>query len=270
MLPAAMGLQAQYFDPSLARDDYRGLVRVIETEAQPSDAVVLSAPNQVEIFNYYYKGGLATFPLPAQRPIDAQDTRSRLEAIRATHQRVWLVSWAMNQADPPGVIADWLSRNGFQATHSWYGTVQLALIGFADASPTERLDIPLDNGIVLEGFRLGSRTLKPGDTLGLTLVWRAAHGPTPVRWKVFTHLLDASSLVVAQRDAEPADNLRPTTDWAQGEQIDDNYGIVVPADLPAGSYTLEIGMYAGETRATFADHTGAANHLVLGQVEVRP
>ena len=72
---------------------------------------------------------------------------------------------------------------------------------------------------------------------------------------------------MAQRDAEPADNLRPTTTWEPGEQIEDNYGIVVPPDLPAGNYTLEIGMYAGETRATFE---GQGNHLVLGQIQVQP
>jgi mannosyltransferase len=125
----------------------------------------------------------------------------------------------------------------------------------------------LDNGIVLEGYRLASRSLKPGETLALTLVWRADQAPTADRWKVFTHILDAGSKVVAQRDAEPADNLRPTTTWQPGERIDDNYGIVVPADLPAGSYTLEIGMYAGEKRATFQ---GQGDHLVLGQIQVEP
>jgi hypothetical protein len=84
---------------------------------------------------------------------------------------------------------------------------------------------------------------------------------------VFTHLLDGASQVVAQRDAEPADNLRPTTAWTPGERIEDNYGMVVPPDLPAGDYTLEIGMYNGEQRATF---NGAGDHLVLGQIQVSP
>ena len=82
---------------------------------------------------------------------------------------------------------------------------------------------------------------------------------------MFTHLLDASSSVVAQRDAEPADNLRPTTSWQRGEQIQDNYGIAIPPDLPAGQYTLEIGMYDGDRRSKLS--TGA-DHLILGQVQV--
>jgi hypothetical protein len=268
LVPAALGLAAQYFDPGLARDDYRDLVATIEQNTQPGDAVVLVAPNQVEIFDYYYHGALPTFGLPAQRPIDAQDTEGRLDAMRGAYQRVWLVSWAVGEADPHGVIAQWLAENGFQATHQWYGSVQLALIGLAPtAAATEKVDAALDNGIVLDGYRIGSRTLRPGDTLDLTLVWRAAGGPTADRWKVFTHLLDGGSAVVAQRDAEPADNLRPTTSWKLGEQVQDNYGIAIPADLPAGSYTLEIGMYDGDRRSHI---DGGADHLILGQVEVLP
>jgi len=268
LVPPALGLSTQYFDPALARDDYRGLVAAVESNAQPTDVVVLSAPNQAEVFSYYYRGPLATVGLPAQRPIDPEDTRRRLEAIKARYGRVWLVSWAMNEADPRSVIANWLAANGFQATHAWYGSVQLALFGFGPPkASTERVDTALDNGIVLEGFRLASATLKPGDTLALTLLWRADGGPTADHWKVFTHLLDSASLVVAQRDAEPADNLRPTTSWRPGEQIEDNYGIVVPTNLPAGSYTLEIGMYSGEKRSTFQ---GQGDHLLLGQVQIQP
>jgi hypothetical protein len=267
-VPAAIGLSAQYFDPSLARDDYRGLVADIESDARQSDAILLVAPNQVEVFGYYYRGSLPTIGLPAQRPLDPQDTLQRLEAIRSKHDRIWLVSWAMTEADPKGVIAGWLADNGFQATHQWYGSVQLALVGFAPSDvPTQRIDANLDNGVVLDGFRVASWTLKPGDTLDLTLLWRAATGPTSEHWKVFTHLLDGSSTVVAQRDSEPGDNLRPTTSWKRDEKVLDNYGITIPSNLPAGSYTLEIGMYQGERRSLV---DGQSDHIVLGQVQVRP
>jgi hypothetical protein len=266
VVPASQALQAQYFDPALARDDYRGLAQAIESQAKPGDAILLTAPNQVEVFGYYYHGPLPAIGLPAQRPIDPQDTLQRLETLRAEHGRVWLVQWAMNEADPKGVIATWLAGNGFWSSHAWYGTVQLALISFgAQSAPTQSLDLPLDNGLRLEGYTLGSASLKAGDTLTLTLLWRGDHAPTTARWKVFTHLLDPSNKVVAQRDAEPADNLRPTTTWQRGEEIQDNYGIAVPSGLPPGLYTLEVGMYDGETRAVFA---GQGDHLILGQVQV--
>jgi len=266
LVPAGLALWAQYYDPALARDDYRGLVGTISEAAQPGDAILLVAPGQMDAVTYYYHGALPIIGLPAQRPIDPRDTIQRLDTLRQQHNRVWLVAWAMNEADPNGVIADWLAQNGFQATHEWFGGVQLALIGFPSPDQaTQPVDANLDNGIVLDGYRLSSRTLHPGDTLGLTLIWRAANGPTSDSWKVFTHLLNGASQVVAQRDSEPGDNLRPTTSWRPGEQIEDNYGITIPADLPAGSYTLEIGMYDGEKRSVFDGH---GDHLVLGDVRV--
>ncbi len=71
--------------------------------------------------------------------------------------------------------------------------------------------------------------------------------------------------MVAQRDAEPDGGLRPTTSWAGGEQVQDNYGIVVPDDLPSGAYTLEVGMYQGDHRARLPD---GSDHLLLGTVQV--
>src|SRR5258708_13142028 len=95
LVPAGLGLSAQYFDPTLARDDYRGLVASIEAEARPTDVVVLSAPNQTEVFGYYYRGPLATVGLPAQRPIAAQATLQRLAPPQAHYGPPLLLSSAL-------------------------------------------------------------------------------------------------------------------------------------------------------------------------------
>ena len=232
------------------------------------DSIALLLKNQSEVFDFYYHGPWPVVPLPAQRPIDPTDTQARLEALRADHPRAWLVEWAMNEADPPGVIATWIARNGFQASHAWYGSLQLALVSFADEQATQtRVDLPLSNGVVLDAYQLPTGPLKPGETLPLSLVWRTQEAPGSVPWKVFTHLLDAQQKVVAQRDSEPLGGLQPTTTWQPGDVVEDHYGIALPPDLPAGSYTLEIGMYQGDRRATFS---GEGDHLVLGSIGVNP
>jgi mannosyltransferase len=265
LIPAADGLLRQYFDPALARDDYRGVVSAIQQSARPDDAVVLAAPNQLEVFDFYYHGSLAVVPLPAQRPIDPEDTRQRLETLKSEHDRVWLVSWAMREADPSSVIDSWLAQNGFQASHAWFGGIQLELIALGRANaPQTPLHMAFDNDIVLLGYGLNARTVAPGDTLQVSLLWQANQAPDE-RWTVFTHLLDATPHVVAQRDSEPADTLRPTTTWLAGEQIADNYGIAIPLDLRPGSYTLEVGMYQGDHRARLAD---GADRVLLGTIQV--
>ena len=174
----------------------------------------------------------------------------------------------MNEADPRGIIATWLAQNGFQASHDWYGSLQLVLVSFASADETtEHVDLALDNGITLDSYRLPAGAVRPGETLPITLLWRVQRAPGDTRWKVFTHLLDGQQQVVAQRDSEPVDALEPTNTWQAGQSIEDHYGIPIPADLPAGDYVLEVGMYVGDHRATFV---GRGDHLVLKTLTISP
>ena len=127
LIPTARSLASYYFDPTYARDDYRGLAQTVALREQPGDAVVLTAPGQVEIFEYYYRGQSDLFPLPRQRPIDPSDTRARLEAVGDGHDRVWLVRWAANEADPDDLILGWLEGRGRRLGSQQFGRVELRL-----------------------------------------------------------------------------------------------------------------------------------------------
>jgi mannosyltransferase len=127
LVPTVRSLGAYYFDPVYARDDYRGLARRIAELERPSDAVILTAPGQAEIFGYYYRGDADLFPLPAQRPIDPEDTRARLEGVADGHQRIWLVRWAAVEADPDDLIAGWLESRARRVGAEQFGRVELRL-----------------------------------------------------------------------------------------------------------------------------------------------
>jgi hypothetical protein len=127
LIPTARSLASYYFDPTYARDDYRGLAQTISLREQPGDAVILTAPGQIEIFGYYFHGSADLFPLPRQRPIDPADTRARLEAIGDEHDRVWLVRWAAVEADPDDLILGWLEGRGRQLRSQHFGRVELRL-----------------------------------------------------------------------------------------------------------------------------------------------
>jgi hypothetical protein len=80
-------------------------------------------------------------------------------------------------------------------------------------------------------------------TVTVKLRWQSAD-EMPVAYKVFVHVLDpGGEKVVAQRDAEPQDGRAPTSGWVIGETIDDEYQITLPADVAAGQYPLEVGVY---------------------------
>ncbi|MCE5257983.1 MAG: hypothetical protein LLG44_02860, partial [Chloroflexi bacterium] len=105
--------------------------------------------------------------------------------------------------------------------------------------------------------------VQAGQPFSITLYWRAL-GETERGYKVFVHLLDAEGRSVVGHDAEPSNWQRPTTSWAVGEYVADEHVLALPADLPAGSYRIEVGIYDGASgeRLPLAD---GSDRLILPQ-----
>ena len=107
------------------------------------------------------------------------------------------------------------------------------------------LATPLDQRLgfaQLAGFTLSSTSLKPGDSLSLSVVWQSIED-TPVSYRVFVHLRGANDLPITQSDNVPADWQRPTSGWVPGEFVVDNHNLVLPPDASGGAYTLVVGLY---------------------------
>ena len=132
------------------------------------------------------------------------------------------------------------------------------------------VDARLGQQVELLGYTLSADTAAPGDTVHLTLIWRS-RAPMDRAYTVFTHLLDAGEQVRGQKDNPPMQGRYPTTLWAPGEVIVDEYEIVVASDAPPGPHVIEVGMYDPATMARLPvlDPTGAlGDRVLLGQVEV--
>jgi mannosyltransferase len=235
-------LQHLYADPAYARDDYRGLVARIATEARPGDAILLSAPNQWEVFTYYYRGPLPVYPAP-YRP-DSSEAATWVDEIVANHTRLFVLFWGDAESDPERLIESYLAQHAYKAGDAWVSTVRLAVYGMAALpdAPTTSLDARLGDVIALEGYALPEVTFAPGDIIPLTLFWQAEATPAE-RYKVFVHLLDADGTLIAQTDTEPVGGFVLTTLWSPGESLIDRYGVLVPPDSTPGEYRLLVGMY---------------------------
>lgn len=114
----------------------------------------------------------------------------------------------------------------------------LALGPFVVAAPSpSRSGAPeaeLGDGIDLASHAVSR---EPGQ-LRLDLVWRAMARPSK-DYTVFVHVLDSAGQVVAQVDSQPRGGDFPTGTWLPGDAVTDGYTLSVPA----GSLTLEVGMY---------------------------
>ena len=262
-----------YFNPLYFRDDYRGIARYVEGLARPGDAVITIAPNQVEAFGYYHRAGAPIYPLPRTRPLDPAETDAALAEIAAQHPRLFVLYWGDEQADPEHRVEQWLNTRTFKAGEAWYGQVRLAT--YAAAAPAEAPSTlsgaVFGEAITLVGYHVPDGNLVAGDILQVTLFWRT-DTPMEARYKVFVHLYaDPSAPPAAQQDSEPGGGLRPTSTWPAGEVVADNHGVLIPADLPAGEYTLSIGLYELFTNLRLPitlEQAEAGDRLSLGTITI--
>ena len=95
------------------------------------------------------------------------------------------------------------------------------------------------NQIELIGYDLDRRQAAPGETLRLTLYWRAWRKPER-DLTVFAHVLQKPQTLWAQWDKAPTP---PTSQWQTGQVVSDTYQLTLKPDTPAGVYDIETGVY---------------------------
>jgi len=135
--------------------------------------------------------------------------------------------------------------------------------------PIQMIQSARFNGLgTLEGFETPIQ-LKAGETLPVTLFWRAAGG-TQTGYKVFVQLLDAGGQLVAGSDQVPGEWRRPTSGWIAGEYIIDAHVLNLPADLEPGTYTLIVGLYDPDTMQRLRSNSGSDAVTLNRPLELLP
>jgi 4-amino-4-deoxy-L-arabinose transferase-like glycosyltransferase len=89
---------------------------------------------------------------------------------------------------------------------------------------------------------------------------------------VFNHLVDAQGQIVAQQDSRPQAGQPLMTCWQPNEVYSDRHLIDLPADLPAGAYRLQMGLYnavTGERVPVNGSGQAAIDQVEIGLVELR-
>lgn len=148
------------------------------------------------------------------------------------------------------------------------GVVQEKL--FSISAIQHPLEATLGDQVKFLGHDLDATSTKPGGSLHLTLYWQALT-EMDESYTVFTHLLAGDNRIWGQKDDIPGGGTRPTTSWAEGEVILDEYNVPIQIDTPPGQYMLEIGMYQLETGQRLevrGGPEGEEDRILLGEVEV--
>ncbi len=253
------------------KDDYRGIARYIEAVEKPGDSVILNAPGQIDVFSYYYKGKLPVWPIPRERPPERKKLEEELAIITSHPGRIFAILWGEREADPEGIVENWLDSHAFKAGESWRGNVRFAIYVVPEAqlqgqgAGTEGKAFGSPALFWLTGCLTGAQEVESGGVLPVILTWQAER-PTSKRYKVTLQLLNSNGLVASQYDAEPDGGRRPTPTWEPGDIIVDNIGLMVRPGTPPGQYSLILAVYDAETGERLP--VAGQDHLKLGDVKV--
>ncbi len=106
----------------------------------------------------------------------------------------------------------------------------------------QRVDVTFGEEFYLLGFDLPEGGWRPGDALPVTLYWQTGV-PTDSDAKVFLHLYDADGNLGPQSDGWAFHGTRPPYTWWPGDVVVDPRLLALPVYLPAGRYSLEVGLY---------------------------
>lgn len=137
-------------------------------------------------------------------------------------------------------------------------------------APPARLDFVSGANFNDQALLLGGTTdnARPatGQAVTITLYWQAKK-PFAADYTVFAHLLGANGAPVLNADHVLP---RPTANWVEGEIVADAVLLSLPADLPPGSYPLEVGLYnpADPALARLPLQNSAQTYTILTTLEV--
>jgi mannosyltransferase len=258
-----------YFNPAFFRDDYRQIASDIEAAARPDTAVILDAPNQWEVFTYYYPDR-DVYPAPYHPSSDGVE--NFLSPLGERYGRLFVLYWGDAESDPQRLIESWLAADAYKAGDRWYGRVRLATYGAAPLpeQPAVALDADFGEAIHLRGYALAGDSFASGDILPVTLFWEA-RASIPEPYKVTVQLLDEAGPPVAQHDGEPVGGFAPTTIWQPDQAVIDRHGILLPADLSPDSYALVVAVYhaaTGERLPVTVAGESVSDHLPLSIISI--
>jgi hypothetical protein len=117
--------------------------------------------------------------------------------------------------------------------------------------------------------------VRPGQVMQLNLTWEVLARPS-TSYTVFIHVIDEQGQLWFGHDYTPLGGAFPSylwfPKWLPGQRVVDPYRLRLPAELPPGTYSLQVGMYEmGSIRRIphlGADGTMTGDRHILGALQV--
>ena len=202
------------------------------------------------------------------------NSTQKLEELLKENRRVWFVIDIWRLATHYDMDFRRLIAEGMETVHEVQGVRILLAQGYEEPQEpaiNRSLQVNLDDKIALLGYDLSTDRIQPGQEVWLALYWQAL-APLREEYTVFVHLLDRENSPGGQDDAPPMKGLYPTIYWREEEIVPDEHRLLIPADVSAGRYLLEVGIHSSQTgdRLPLLDSAGnpGATRVVLDYVKI--
>ena len=269
LLPIVLLALGMAYWPASTRFVYEKTLEVVDPFDPTEDYRYLTgraAPGDLIYFNVLARAGWYENLRQPQDPAWSYAMRwdpiiEPMERIAAriardqAHRRLWFALYK-GSFGPNAPLKEWLDSNLYPAGGEWRGDMlYLAYAKAADpgvrvlpaASPPVK---PARDDLFVNGIRLKSAewtaTARAGGVCTLSLVWEAER-PVTASYKVFVHATDPTGRPIAQHDAIPSADNRPTNSWQPGVEVLDRHGLFLPmSGLPSGTQ-LRVGFYDAKT-----------------------
>ncbi|WP_238613390.1 glycosyltransferase family 39 protein [Candidatus Oscillochloris fontis] len=294
------------FSGAAVKEQYREAIRELALRVHPDDAVVVH-PSYIRPLYDYYMRQMSTDPAPT--PLVFADF---WQGETAYGQREWDIERRANLAgysrsflliapdhartvdapapgDEYGLVGNFWAFSREQRTwpcgiwryhgvHLFCQEAPETYITGERISPATPVGVTFAQQLIFQGFTLKAWQTDPpgvyraGGNLPISLFWDVTSQPSE-DFSFFLHLCqDCSAPPVAGDDGQPLAGYLPTSTWLPGKPARDDRTIALPADLPAGRYTLLLGIYRPSNPAPDArlqvEGGMEDGRFVLGSVEI--
>lgn len=129
----------------------------------------------------------------------------------------------------------------------------------------------IDGRVRVTAVSISPQQAHPGEVITVHVEWQVM-GPPEANWTTLVHLAEPGQPPFATGDSPPLHGDYPTSIWAAGEIINDEYRLTIPDGLENGRYPIWLGMYnsvSGERLPLTVKGEPQLNQIyTIGEIEI--
>ena len=244
--PISYRMAQAYYNNRYAQEEYRSAMGFLRTQVSDREAgLVFTEQPLYYRFYPFLRKDLSLYVV--------EEADERLAEIAARHDEIWLMCGPQAKPSVEAWLDDRLHRLAdYRFGDDWlfrYSAQNGATVSQGETMPLWTAEF--GGKVRLLSYQLDASQVRAGGEVSLTLYWQAVR-EMDESYTVFTHLVDDADQIWGQKDNPPASGTSLTSEWREGEVVEDSYLIPVQADAPQGTYRIKVGMYDPQTMQRLA------------------